>query len=199
MLDDSRRRASVNPIVMFLVGPVSWLSSVCDARLRFAQIRFINLPKTQNSAVNALQRSGDIAVASSLNSSPIICHTEVRRIRGSSSRPTQARWTSHGAYAGTERTPDCLTTPDLLAGHGSKEGYLEYLREVTLGRGDATDDFEKGALRMPPPDIPAPCRARGSRMPPRATPSPERGDRISQPQRGVVIPGFRVGRETVRR
>jgi len=55
----------------------------------------------------------------------------------------QSRWTSHGAYAGTEAVPDWLTTADLLSGYGSTEGYRAAQREVELKRAGAPDGFEK--------------------------------------------------------
>jgi REP element-mobilizing transposase RayT len=55
----------------------------------------------------------------------------------------QSHWTSHGVYAGTEQTPEWLTTGDLLAGYGDHEGYRRYLQEVVEGRSAPPDGFEQ--------------------------------------------------------
>lgn len=54
---------------------------------------------------------------------------------------SQSRWTSHGAYAGTDPRPDWLTLNDLGGGVGHRGSYMQAIEDVTLGREGPPSDF----------------------------------------------------------
>jgi len=73
---------------------------------------------------------------------PIYLHLNPERA-GLVNDVSESRWTSHGAYSGDDAAPEWLVTDDLLEGFGGQRGYLEYLREVRLGRSGPPDGFER--------------------------------------------------------
>lgn len=71
-------------------------------------------------------------------------------------RVDRAHWTSHGAYAGSEKRPDWLTSEPLLEELGGEPGYRDFVRDVRLGRKPAPELFDavrftgrRGAGRPP--------------------------------------------------
>lgn len=51
------------------------------------------------------------------------------------------RWSSYGAYAGYNSTPDWLTTKDLLARRGGRKAYRRYVQQHVT-RGDVPEGYE---------------------------------------------------------
>ncbi len=72
----------------------------------------------------------------------------------------QSAWTSHAAYAGRGRTPEWLTTGELLELFGGREGYLEYVDGYRKKRIADPPGFDPDALWRPPSTevTPAPPR-----------------------------------------
>ena len=57
-----------------------------------------------------------------------------------------ARWTSHGAYRGTDRAPEWLTVDELLELHHGSKGYCQYIDDVACGRERGPSDFDAAKL-----------------------------------------------------
>jgi REP element-mobilizing transposase RayT len=60
--------------------------------------------------------------------------------------PSDAPWSSHGAYIGTSLAPPWLTTSDLLDLFGGAERYLEAFEAERMGRRTAPADFAPDTL-----------------------------------------------------
>ena len=61
---------------------------------------------------------------------------------GLSSTPVNCTWSSHDAYVGTGKTPEWLTTAELLAMFGGPEGVARYVADVQRKRQEAPASFD---------------------------------------------------------
>jgi REP element-mobilizing transposase RayT len=76
--------------------------------------------------------------------------------------PDDARWTSHAAFVGSERSPEWLTMGDLHDLFGSIEAYRTYLHEVRIRREEGPGGLEpdiapwpRSAIANRPPGAPS--------------------------------------------
>lgn len=81
--------------------------------------------------------------------------------------PDLARWTSHGAYVGSEPRPPWLTTSELLDIHGGVEGYRAYLWETRVGRRPPPEGFDPESFTSKTPTASAPASPRAPKSRPR--------------------------------
>ena len=90
--------------------------------------------------------------------------------------PDLARWTSHGAYVGTEPRPPWLTTSELLDIHGGVEAYKQYTWEARVGRRPPPDGFDPEVFTSKKPTDAVPAEPRPAKQRPRERPVPAAKD-----------------------
>lgn len=76
----------------------------------------------------------------------LLAYVHLNPVRAGLSSPSEAHWTSHGAYVGTAARPAWLHTAELQQLFGSQQAYEAYYQAVYEGRQPPPPDFDPDRL-----------------------------------------------------